>query len=76
MGNDVDSTICIGIRINCFIGRWRLSVRIGVEKMNSLADAVRAIESCTKAERNYLRLWLNGELDQIFEEVKEMKTNE
>ena len=44
--------------------------------MNTLADAVRTIESCTKAERNYLRLWLNGELDQIFEEVKEMKTNE
>ena len=48
----------------------------GDEKMNTLTDAVRAIESCTKAERNYLRLWLNGELDQIFEEVKEMKTNE
>ena len=44
--------------------------------MNTLADAVRTIESCTKGERNYLRLWLNGELDQIFEEIKEMKTNE
>lgn len=47
--------------------------------MNTLADAVRAIEYCTKAEKNYLKLWLNGELDEIFEsleKVKEMKTNE
>ena len=51
-------------------------IGLGGENINTLADAVKAIESCTKAERSYLRLWLNGEIDQIFEEVKEMKTNE
>jgi hypothetical protein len=47
--------------------------------MNTLTRAQEAIKACTEAEKNYLRLWLNGGLDQLIESLekqKEMKTNE
>tara|TARA_R110002020_G_scaffold53057_4_gene148743 strand:- start:163 stop:309 length:147 start_codon:yes stop_codon:yes gene_type:complete len=40
--------------------------------MNTLARAVKAIELCTKAEKNWIRLWLTGELNMLtMAELKE-----
>tara|TARA_R100001463_G_scaffold44068_5_gene91685 strand:- start:1081 stop:1227 length:147 start_codon:yes stop_codon:yes gene_type:complete len=45
--------------------------------MNTLARAVKAIEMCSKAEKNWLRLWMNGEFNMLaLEEAKKEMNGE